>query len=78
MTIQKPLTEKEMFKNNLYNFNSIDSLNDYLNNKVIKVYPDLKGYSSIIMLVAKNDIKKGKDLISILKYASWQIAKVIN
>ena len=74
----KALTEKEIWENKLYNFNSIDSLNDYLNNKVLKVYPNLEGYASIIMLVAENDYKKGKDLISILKYASWQIANVVN
>ena len=71
------LTEKEMFKNNL-NFNSVESLNNYLNQKVVKVYPDLKGYATIIMSVAEKDQKQGKDLASILVYASNTISKLVN
>ena len=77
-TMKTELTEKEMFKNNLHNFNSIESLNDYLNEKVCKVYPDLKGYASIIMLVVEKDQKEGKDLVSILSYASCTISRLVN
>jgi hypothetical protein len=77
-TMQKQLTEEEMFKNNLYNFDSIESLNDYLNENVLKVYPDLKGYATIIMRVAESNQKEGKDLVSILLYASCTISRLVN
>ena len=77
-TANTMLTEKEMFKNNLYNFNSVESLNDYLNEKLLKVYPDLKGYANIIMRVAKSDQKEGKDLVSILVDASCTISRLVN
>jgi hypothetical protein len=78
MTNKTILTEEEIFKNNLYNFNSIESLNDYLNKKLLKVYPDLKGYAKIIMSVAKTDQKEGKDLVSILLYAHCTISRLVN
>jgi|694.fasta_scaffold60751_4 hypothetical protein len=77
-TIKIQLTEEEMFNNGLYNFNSIESLNNYINEKVLKVYPYLKGYTSIMMNIVEKDQKQGKDLTSILIYAENRIASLVN
>ena len=78
MTKKTILTEEEIFKNNLYNFNSIDSLNNFLNEVVVKYEPYWKFSASVIMRRAEKEYLEGKDLTSVLVNAHCEISRLVN
>jgi len=77
-TANTMLTEKEAFQNGLHDFNSIESLKTYLNERVFKAYPDYKPYGISIMRDVEKGQKEGKDLVSILQNAQNEISRLVN